>query len=190
MYGIFFYLRQGVFLLVLFVCSVCWHTVKKKTSYMVLGTSGNFSPNRVQLRSNFSKPENNTFSDVEIFVKLSGSLYVIQTLQIYFFETTSKITFNLTVFTDKCHIYFNSLCSLDKSNQNSKIKIGFVVYNNDLLFQSKTFKPSLEGNRKVISGSLGPAAPEHVDLKFTPMVLACFQQHSFFLYGHPIALFL
>ncbi|XP_062383572.1 adhesion G-protein coupled receptor G7-like [Sardina pilchardus] len=56
----------------------------------------------------------------------------------------------------------------DESKQNADITVGFVVYNNDHLFQSKTFKSSLGSNRKVISGSLSHAAPKQVNLKFTP----------------------
>ncbi|XP_031415043.1 adhesion G-protein coupled receptor G7-like [Clupea harengus] len=67
----------------------------------------------------------------------------------------------------------------DQSKQNSSISIGFVVYDNDLLFQSKVFKSSLGSNRKVISGSLGPVAPEHVNLQFKPMNVSNKVLHDF-----------
>lgn len=67
-----------------------------------------------------------------------------------------------------------SVCFLiEQIKQNTNITIGFVVYDNDLLFQSKTFKSSLGSHKKVISGSLGPNAPEQVNLKFSPMVWDC-----------------
>lgn len=59
---------------------------------------------------------------------------------------------------------------IEQVKQNTNITVGFVVYDNDLLFQSKAFKSSLGSNKKVISGSLGPTAPQQVNLKFSPMV--------------------
>ncbi|XP_063043733.1 adhesion G-protein coupled receptor G7-like [Engraulis encrasicolus] len=49
------------------------------------------------------------------------------------------------------------------------ISVGFVLYENDLFFRSRAFRPSLKMRRMVISGSLGGVTAEHVKLHFLPM---------------------
>ncbi|XP_063068079.1 adhesion G-protein coupled receptor G7-like [Engraulis encrasicolus] len=57
----------------------------------------------------------------------------------------------------------------DPSRKTSNVSVGFVLYENDLFFRSRAFRPSLNARRMVISGSLGGVTAEHVKLHFLPM---------------------
>ncbi|XP_076158632.1 adhesion G-protein coupled receptor G7-like [Alosa pseudoharengus] len=67
----------------------------------------------------------------------------------------------------------------DQLHKNSNISVGFVLYENDLLFKSKAFKTSLNTRRMVISGTLGNVKAEHVTLRFIPMNVSKKSLHDF-----------
>ena len=61
--------------------------------------------------------------------------------------------------------------SFTASQPNSNLTVGFVLYDNDVLFQSKSFKSRLGTSRRVISGSTTGVKAEYVTLSFKPLVL-------------------
>ncbi|XP_042558859.1 adhesion G-protein coupled receptor G7-like isoform X2 [Clupea harengus] len=63
--------------------------------------------------------------------------------------------------------------------RSQNVSVGFVLYENDLLFRSKAFQPSLGTRRMVISGSLGNVKAEQVNLRFTPMNVSNKVLHDF-----------
>ncbi|XP_041936209.1 adhesion G-protein coupled receptor G7-like [Alosa sapidissima] len=67
----------------------------------------------------------------------------------------------------------------DQLHKNSNINVGFVLYENDLLFRSRAFQPSLNSRRMVISGTLGYFKAEHVTLRFLPMNVSNKSLHDF-----------
>ncbi|XP_041936206.1 adhesion G-protein coupled receptor G7-like isoform X1 [Alosa sapidissima] len=65
---------------------------------------------------------------------------------------------------------------------NTNITIGFALYENDVFFQSKSFKPfkpSSGTSMRVISGSMAGAKAEHVELNFKPMNVSDKVLHDF-----------
>ncbi|XP_031414723.1 adhesion G-protein coupled receptor G7 isoform X2 [Clupea harengus] len=63
--------------------------------------------------------------------------------------------------------------------RSKSVRVGFVLYENDLLFRSKAFQPSLGTRRMVISGSLGNVKAEQVNLRFMPMNVSDKVLHDF-----------
>uniref|UniRef100_A0A8C2D7Y5 G-protein coupled receptors family 2 profile 2 domain-containing protein n=1 Tax=Cyprinus carpio TaxID=7962 RepID=A0A8C2D7Y5_CYPCA len=138
------------------------------------GLNDNFLPDRIKLHITEAEVSKNIV-DLQMNVTFSEGKAGLR-----LYSTTLLFLFLYFVIPHKmicCELYFNSdyfTFSVDFDKD-----IGFVLYDNDQFFQSKSFKPSLDTKRRVISANLQEnSGIDQVQFAVTPSAFDINYQYS------------
>lgn len=83
--------------------------------------------------------------------------------------------FKVTSFSDICYPYLLSCLRCKGSSDNGKV--GFVLYQNDKLFQSRIYQSRSGFSKHFFSGNIDGGRTSGVEIAFSPKVILCKKCH-------------